>query len=364
MYKQIIRPLLFRYDSEFIHEMVMDRLSRHYQLLIPIQRLFQTADPALKQTLFNKTFPNPVGLAAGFDKWAKGIPAWNYLGFGFAEIGTITGLEQPGNDRPRLFRLPLDEALINRFGFNNSGAEKTAQTLSQWEKEGLLHRIPVGINIGKSKAVELANAKNDYLSSFERLWPYADYFVVNVSSPNTPHLRELQDRSWLTDILTVLSEKNSRLSRIAKIPPKAILVKIAPDLSLSQIDDVLSVIEITAIDGIVATNTTVERQGLRSEKRWTGEAGGLSGKPLRRMSTEIIRHIYRSTQGRIAIVGVGGIFTGDDAYEKIRAGASLVQIYTGFVYEGPRVCKNINGRLIQLLRRDGFRTVSEAVGKS
>jgi dihydroorotate dehydrogenase len=364
MYKSLIRPFLFQFDSETVHEFALRKLAKHYQWLRLFQRAFQFHDPILTQNLFNKTFPNPVGLAAGFDKFAIGIPAWNYLGFGFSEIGTITGLEQPGNPRPRLFRLKKDEALINRFGFNNSGAEKAAAQLDHWEKEGLLHTIPVGINIGKSKIVELDHAKEDYLTSFEKLWPYGDYFVVNVSSPNTPNLRELQDKAFLTDILILLSEKNTRLSHENKIPPKTILVKIAPDLSLSQIDDVISVVETTGIDGIVATNTTIERNDLRSDPTLTGETGGLSGKPLGKRSTEIIRYIYNVTQGKIKIIGAGGIFTAKDAYKKIRAGASLVQIYTGFIYEGPGICRRINKKLAALLKRDGFKNILEAVGRN
>lgn len=364
MYKSLIRPILFRFDSEDIHVFVLHRLARYHEILKHFRHLFQVHNPILAQTIFNKTFPNPVGLAAGFDKFAIGIPVWNYLGFGFSEIGTITGLEQPGNPRPRLFRLIEDEALINRFGFNNHGADKAAGRLEHWEKEHLLHDIPVGINIGKSKIVELDHAKNDYLSSFEKLWPYGDYFVVNVSSPNTPNLRELQDKSFLTDILMLLSEKNARLSHESKIPPKAILVKIAPDLSLSQIDDVISVVETTGIDGIVATNTTIERNGLRSDASLTNETGGLSGKPLEKRSTEIIRYIYTATQGKIMIIGAGGIFTAEDAYEKIRAGASLVQIYTGFIYEGPGICRKINKKLVKLLKRDGFKNIAEAVGRN
>lgn len=363
MYKTFIRPVLFQFDSETVHEFVLNRLAQQLHLLKIFRGTFKFENPLLRQTLFNKFFENPVGLAAGFDKFAKGIPVWDSLGFGFAEIGTITAQEQPGNDRPRLFRLKKDDALINRFGFNNPGSEKAERTLAEWEAEKILHAIPVGINIGKTKVVGLEKAKDDYLLSFERLWTYADYFVVNVSSPNTPNLRELQDKSFLTEILLALAERNVRLSRKALIPPKAILVKIAPDLSLSQIDDVLSVIETAGVDGIVATNTTVERKNLLSHAQLTNETGGLSGRPLKNISTEIIRHIYNSTQGKIVIIGVGGIFNGDDAYEKIKAGASLVQIYTGFIYEGPMICKKINKRLVELLKRDGFNNIVEAVGK-
>lgn len=363
MYKSLIRPFLFQFDSESVHDFVLSRLAHGHTFLKYFKKSFQVNDPALVQTLFNIPFQNPIGLAAGFDKFAKAIPVWNYLGFGFAEIGTVTGMEQPGNNRPRLFRLKKDEALINRFGFNNAGALKTASTLALWKTKKLLHSIPVGINIGKTKIVELKKAKDDYLFSFEKLWAYGDYFVVNVSSPNTPNLRELQDKSFLTDILQILTETNNRHCASAGQTPKPILVKIAPDLSLTQIDEVLQVIESTKIHGIVATNTTIERNGLLSDSLLKNETGGLSGKPLKKKSTEIIRHIYASTQGKIVIIGVGGIFNGDDAYEKIKAGASLVQIYTGFIYEGPAVCKKIHQRLIELVKRDGFKNIAEAVGK-
>ncbi|MBL7993744.1 quinone-dependent dihydroorotate dehydrogenase [bacterium] len=363
MYKKLIRPFLFQFDSETVHDFVLTRLVRNRVLLKYFEKLFQVNDPKLTQSVVNLHFPNPIGLAAGFDKYAKAIPVWKNIGFGFAEIGTVTGQEQPGNDRPRLFRLKEDEALINRFGFNNAGASKTASALESWKMKHLLHAIPLGINIGKTKMVELEKAKEDYLFSFETLWTYGDYFVVNVSSPNTPQLRELQDKSFLTDIIQILGGANTRLSKKTGLLPKPILVKIAPDLSLSQIDDVLKIIESTKISGIVAANTTIERKALLTDPRLAMETGGLSGKPLQKKSTEIIRHIYTSTQGKILIIGVGGIFTGDDAYEKIKAGASLLQIYTGFIYEGPMVCKKVNKRLIELVERDGFNNISEAVGK-
>lgn len=363
MYKKLIRPFLFQFDSESVHDFVLNRLAQNRRLLKYFQQSFQVNDPVLAQTFFGRSFRNPIGLAAGFDKYAKAIPAWNYLGFGFAEIGTVTGMEQPGNEHPRLFRLKKDEALINRFGFNNAGALKTASTLANWEAKRLLHTIPLGINIGKSKIIELEKAKEDYLFSFKNLWKYGDYFVVNVSSPNTPNLRELQDKSFLTDILQLLAETNTQMSAGLSQPEKPLFVKIAPDLSFSQIDAVLEVIDRVKINGIVATNTTIERNGLRSDKNLISESGGLSGKPLARKSTEIIRHIHSSTYGKLFIVGAGGIFNGDDAYEKIRAGASLLQLYTGFIYEGPMICKKINRKLIEYVKRDGFKNLSEAIGR-
>lgn len=360
IYRSMIRPMLFQFDSEAIHDFVVRRILSHDQLIRAMSPFFTYRHAALEQTVFDLTFPSPVGLAAGFDKMATGIPAWPALGFGFSEIGTVTGQAQPGNDKPRLFRLKKDDALINRFGFNNAGAIKTAETLRHWRKKGFLHTIPLGINIGKTKIVELEKAYEDYLFSFKTLWPYADYFVVNVSSPNTPNLRQLQDKSFLTDILKTLSAANGELSGDSKAKP--ILVKIAPDLTFGQIDDVLDVIQQTGINGIIATNTTVTRENLISDAVLQNEQGGLSGKPLRKKSTEVIRHIYKTTRGQLTIIGVGGIFTADDAYEKIKAGASLVQIYTGFIYEGPSICKKINRGLVTLLERDGIRNVAEAVG--
>ncbi|NUM79486.1 quinone-dependent dihydroorotate dehydrogenase [bacterium] len=360
VYRSLIRPILFQFDSETIHDFVLRRIISHHRLARAVSPFFTFRHPGLEQTIFDLTFPNPVGLAAGFDKMATGIPAWPSLGFGFSEIGTVTGQAQPGNDRPRLFRLKKDRALINRFGFNNNGALKTASTLQRWQEKNLLHSIPLGINIGKTKIVDLDKAHEDYSFSFKTLWPYADYFVVNVSSPNTPNLRQLQDKSFLTDILKTLSAANGEISGASKAKP--VLVKIAPDLTFEQIDDVLDVIQQTGINGIIATNTTIARENLTSDETLKNEQGGLSGKPLQKKSTEIIRHIYKITRGQLAIIGVGGIFTAEDAYEKIKAGASLVQIYTGFIYEGPSICKKINQGLVRLLERDGIRNVADAVG--
>ncbi len=362
IYKKILRPVLFRWDSETIHDFLLHQLSLNYAWLDRFQFAFQEAHPALAQMILNLKFANPVGLAAGFDKYAKAVPAWHTLGFGFAEIGTITAQAQTGNDKPRVFRLKKDEALINRFGSNNDGARRTAETLQAWEQKKLLRAIPLGVNIGKTKVVELIRAHTDYEFSFEQLWKLADYFTVNVSSPNTPNLRELQDESFLQEILQALAQTNRRLSLKYDSTQKPILVKIAPDLTFQQVDSVLGVVEKTQTSGILATNTTIRRDHLCSNEELYSESGGLSGKPLKDISTEMISHIYKSTGGKFLIVGAGGIFSGDDAYEKIKAGASLVQIYTGFIYEGPLICKKINRRLVQLLERDGFKNISEAVG--
>lgn len=356
LYKVLLRPLLFQRDPESIHDLAMRRLSAHGPLLKMGRPWFVYDDPLLHQTVMGLSLANPVGLAAGFDKMAMAIPAWAHLGFGFCEIGTVTGQRQPGNDKPRLFRLPTDQALINRFGFNNDGAEKTAARMAAGHRSV----IPLGINIGKTKITAIEHAVDDYVFSFRTLWPHADYFAVNVSSPNTPGLRELQDRPFLTDLLQALRIADRELAGPSRGKP--ILVKIAPDLSYAQIDDVLRVIEDTGIAGLIATNTTVTRDNLRSPETLRSEAGGLSGRPLRQRSTEIIRHIRRQMADRIVLVGVGGIFSAEDAYEKITAGASLIQVYTGFVYEGPGFCRKLNRRLATLLRRDGFSSLSDAIG--
>jgi dihydroorotate dehydrogenase len=362
IYKKILRPILFRWDSEAVHDFVLHQLSRHYRQVEHIRSVFQQRHPALTQTISSLKFVNPVGLAAGFDKYAQALPVWTYFGFGFAEIGTITAEEQPGNARPRLFRLTKDHALINRFGFNNQGALKTAAALHVWEQEQLLHTIPIGINIGKTKTVASDQAFRDYLFTFEKLWPYADYFTINVSSPNTPNLRELQERKFLEEILATLNRANQDLAAKFQMPVRPVFVKIAPDLAYSKIDEVLDVVEAAKINGIIAVNTTVQRENLLSGRKLISEAGGLSGKPLQKASTEIIRYIYRNTQRRLIIIGCGGIFNADDAYEKIKAGASLIQIYTGFIYEGPSISKKINRGLVRLIQKDGFRNISEAVG--
>lgn len=346
MYK-MIRPLLFRIDPEGIHDLILRRLERDPWWVRAGEPFWKYRHPMLRTSLWGVRFENPVGLAAGFDKRGACIPVWPRLGFGFAEIGTITAVEQEGNPKPRLFRLPEDRALINRFGFNNPGADATADRLSRHSP----HRIPLGVNIGKSKVAELKDAAGDYLKSFARLRPFADYFVVNVSSPNTPNLRQLQDRAYLTDILAALRSHNAPTH-------KPILLKIAPDLTWPQIDEVLAVVIEQHVDGVVATNTTVTRDHLRSAR--AVETGGLSGAPVRGRSTEIIRYIRR--QADVPIVGVGGIFTADDAYEKIRSGAALVQLYTGFVYEGPGACAAILRGLVRRLQRDGFQSLDQAIG--
>lgn len=332
----LIRKVLFRRDPEEVHYWAMAKLQTAYRnplLRSFMRKMFTYKKPSLERTLWGITFPNPVGLAAGFDKDARWINELSCLGFGFMEIGTVTPLAQPGNPKPRLFRLPEDKAVINRMGFNNEGATAAAERLSKPHE-----RIIVGGNIGKNKDTPNENAIDDYEKAFIALYNVVDYFVVNVSSPNTPGLRALQDKEPLTKILNRLQVLNKEMGK-----NRPILLKIAPDLTLEQLDDIISLVTETGIQGVVATNTTIDRSGLKSDaaKVESIGAGGLSGKPLTNRATDVIRYIHQKSNGNIKIIAAGGIFTAADAQEKLDAGASLVQVYTGFIYEGPAIASNI-----------------------
>jgi dihydroorotate dehydrogenase len=324
-----------------------------------IQQLCCYADPRLQQTLWGISFANPVGLAAGFDKNGTAGGAWSSLGFGFAELGTVTAHPQPGNPRPRLFRLPQDRAALNRMGFNNQGSAALAQRLQQ-QKDHRSWLIPLGINLGKSKVTPLAEAAFDYCTSFRLLYPYGDYFVVNVSSPNTPGLRSLQAVDQLVPILTALQQENHAA--------KPLLLKISPDLNDEEIRACADVALQHQLAGMIASNTTIRRTGLKTRilpetgQPLEAEAGGISGAPLRERSTQVIRVIYRHTQARLPIIGVGGIFTAEDAWAKITAGASLIQVYTGWVYEGPLMVRRILQGLGQKLQEHGISSLADAVG--
>ncbi len=336
----LIRKILFFVDAEKVHHWVMKRLSFAYSvglLRSLLKACFVVKDAGLERTLWGITFPNPVGLAAGFDKDAKYTDPLACLGFGFVEIGTVTPLAQPGNPRPRLFRLPADKALINRMGFNNDGAEAAAARLKHRRE-----RIIIGGNIGKNKDTPNENAGDDYEKCFRELYDSVDYFVVNVSSPNTPGLRALQDKEPLTDLLNRLQAINRQYHH------KPILLKIAPDLTNEQLDDIIDIVRNTELAGIVATNTTISRDKLATEVGIINEmgAGGLSGLPLRQRATNVIRYIHTHSNAEIPIIASGGIFTAADAREKLDAGASLVQVYTGFIYEGPGIAKKICKGLI------------------
>ena len=331
LYENLLRPLFFTLDPEKAHEIGVQtlRLLGHFPPLCrAVESAVGLAGKPRPVEAFGLRFPNAVGLAAGFDKDGLCWPAAAALGFGHVEIGTVTFQRQPGNPRPRLFRLPEERAVINRMGFNNEGAEAIAARLARKKGPGE-RRIPVGINIGKSKVVNLEHAAEDYLATFRLVAPHADYVAINVSSPNTPDLRKLQEESRLNELLKVLAEENTRLAK-----PLPLLVKIAPDLSFRQIDGVLETIQGLGLAGIIATNTTLARpEELFGLHR--AEAGGLSGPPLRTRSTQIIRYIHLRTEGRLPIIGVGGIEDAASASEKLDAGASLVQVYTGWIYRGP-----------------------------
>ena len=334
MYK-LIKPLLFQFDPENIHYVVTGALRRVNQIWGVksfLKNLYQLEDKRLAREVLGLKFKNPLGLAAGFDKNASLIEELAEFGFGFIEIGTVTPLPQPGNEKPRMFRLPQDDALINRMGFNNQGVDVVAARLKQLDRKGLI----IGGNIGKNKLTPNEDAVNDYIKCFDRLFDVVDYFVVNVSSPNTPGLRELQEKEPLKHILNTLQQRNNK-NQISR----PILLKIAPDLTNSQLDDIIEIVMETKIAGVIATNTTISRDDLLSSDNLKKESGGLSGKPLSIRSTEVIRYLSEHSNKSFVIIGVGGIHSPEDAIQKIQAGASLIQIYTGFIYEGPGLVKRI-----------------------
>jgi len=332
---ELIKPLLFQFDPENIHYAVtggLRRVNRIWGVKSILKNLYQLEDKRLEREVMGLKFKNPMGLAAGFDKNASMIEELAEFGFGFIEIGTVTPLPQPGNEKPRMFRLPQDNGLINRMGFNNQGVDVVAARLKQVDKKGLI----IGGNIGKNKLTPNEDAVSDYIKCFDRLFDVVDYFVVNVSSPNTPGLRELQEKEPLKHILNTLQQRNNKndISR-------PILLKIAPDLTNSQLDDIIEIVKETKIAGVIATNTTISRDDLKSSENLKKESGGLSGKPLTLRSTEVIRYLSEHSNKSFVIIGVGGIHSPQDAIEKIKAGASLIQIYTGFIYEGPGLVKRI-----------------------
>jgi dihydroorotate dehydrogenase len=348
IYKQLVRRSLFRMqggDAEAAHEWTLDALAEvcdSRAQLTALRRWYAVRSPKLERTVFGVRFPNPVGLAAGMDKNGLVLPAWAALGFGFVEIGTVTRHAQPGNPQPRLFRLPDSEAVINRMGFNNDGADALAARLRMHA-----HRlVPLGISLGKSKVTPVAEAMEDYRYSLRALYPYGDYFAINVSSPNTPGLRGLQDRAALDELLEALRIDTNRLASIQGKPPKPLLVKLAPDLSDSAIRELVQVCLDRRISGVIATNTTLDRRGVaESDAAVALEDGGLSGRPLAARALEVVSLISRETEGRLPIIGVGGVFGPDDAKRMFDAGASLIQVFTGFIYEGPGLVRRINRAL-------------------
>ncbi|MFD2823966.1 quinone-dependent dihydroorotate dehydrogenase [Lacinutrix iliipiscaria] len=343
MYKRFIRPLFFLFDPEKIHHFTFKCIRLINK--IPgfssiIKQLYVIEDKRLERQLFGLTFKNPVGLAAGFDKDAKLFNELSSFGFGFIEIGTLTPKPQEGNPKKRLFRLKADQAIINRMGFNNGGVVEAVERLKHPSTSLRSRGVLIGGNIGKNKVTPNEHAVDDYKICFNALFDYVDYFVVNVSSPNTPNLRALQDKEPLTKLLKVLKEENA-----SKNYQKPILLKIAPDLTKEQLLDIIDIVASTKIDGVIATNTTISRKDLQSENK--SEVGGLSGKPLTSRSTEVIRFLSEQSNKAFPIIGVGGIHTKEDALEKLNAGADLVQLYTGFIYEGPQLIKRINKALLQ-----------------
>ena len=342
IYRRAIRPLLFTQDPEFAHEKTLEMLALASGLPAGIARAAYTHS-RLRSEVAGIAFPNPVGLAAGCDKNGKAIPVWASFGFGFVETGTVTAQPQPGNPKPRVFRLPEQGALINRLGFNSDGSEVVAKRIAKLRR-GRKLSTPLGINIGKTKLVSGDDATlDDYRTSFRRLSRLADFVIINVSSPNTPGLREWQEKDKLAILLKMLSEDGIALARKRSEVPVPLFVKISPDMTESAMAEVVEVVFETGITGIIATNTTITREGIAgrgTEK--ASETGGLSGKPLKSRATEVIRQLSRMTEGKLPLIGVGGIFTAQDAYERIKAGASLVQIYTAMVYEGPLLARKIN----------------------
>ncbi|MEM9685923.1 MAG: quinone-dependent dihydroorotate dehydrogenase [Bacteroidota bacterium] len=341
MYKKIIRPLLFLFDPENVHHFTFTALRLFFRIpFLPllVKRHYTTPHNALEREVIGLKFKNPVGLAAGFDKDARLFNELANFGFGFIEIGTVTPKPQQGNPKKRLFRLKKDHALINRMGFNNQGVEPVVTRLKK--NKGVL----IGGNIGKNKTTPNEKAIEDYNTCFHALYPYVDYFVVNVSSPNTPNLRALQDKAPLTALLQALQKENAK-----KPAKKPVLLKIAPDLTNAQLSDIITIVEETHIAGVIATNTTTAKDGLTSPHK--NETGGLSGKPLQKRSTEVIRFLAENRKKAFAIIGAGGIMTAADAMEKIEAGADLIQLYTGFIYEGPRLIKSIHKAIIQKSER-------------
>ncbi len=346
IYKSYFRPILFKVNPETIHHFVFKTLK--FVFKIPgaaffAKSLFVNKNKKLERTVFGIRFPNPVGLAAGMDKNAHLYEEFIAMGFGFVEIGTVTPLPQPGNEKPRMFRLPQDAAIINRMGFNNDGVEVVANRLRKKNAT-----LIVGGNIGKNKITENSKAIDDYEVCFRVLFSSVNYFAVNVSSPNTPGLRSLQDKGPLLEILLRLQNLNAVLAIQYNCTRKPILLKIAPDLTIDQLDEIIEVVLESKIDGVIATNTTVSRENLKSDKKEIEFAGsgGLSGKPLGKRSTEVIRYLSGKSGGKFKIIGVGGIHSADDALEKLNAGADLIQLYTGFIYEGPSLIKDINKALL------------------
>ena len=361
LYRNLLRPLMFRLPPETAHELA---------LRAPAWAIRLAAGPSVASpgavTRFGLKFPNPIGLAAGFDKDARWFTALAKLGFGSIEVGSVTAEAQPGNPTPRLFRLSRDSALLNRMGFNNRGSEAMALRLAATDLAAFKSQSVLGINLGKTKIVPLDRAADDYCLSFQRLFDFGDYFVINVSSPNTPGLRSLQDRGPLTEILSRIGGLNRQVASDKQIAPRPVFLKIAPDLENEHLSAIVDLALETSVAGLIATNTTISRSGLRASEdrlRAIGD-GGLSGKPLFQRTCQVVSHLFRRLAGRLPIIGVGGVFSGEDAWQLIGDGASLVQLYTGFIYGGPGIVKSINRCLISKIAAANLPNLSAAVGRN
>lgn len=361
MVYHLAKKVLFRMEPEQAHTWTIRGLHAvpHIPGGLAVMESMYGIKPetALTQELFGHRFSSPVGLAAGLDKNGSTVPAFSSIGFGFMEVGTVTPKAQPGNDKPRLFRLVQDEALINRMGFNNEGADAMARHL---ERSMKYRSIPVAVNIGKNKTTPNEEAALDYQIGVKKLYRHADFFVINISSPNTPDLRKLQHGESLKQLLTIVKQEMKEQGKREGQHEKAILVKIAPDLNDEELEQIVHTTISCGMNGIICTNTTLSREGLNDPLR--DEIGGMSGRPLRERSTEIVRRVYAQTGGKLPIIGCGGIWNAQDAYEKIRAGASLVELYTALIYQGPGLLRQIQQGLLQKLRSDGFSHISEAIG--
>tara|TARA_B100001123_G_scaffold445718_1_gene598044 strand:+ start:86 stop:1201 length:1116 start_codon:yes stop_codon:yes gene_type:complete len=365
LYRKILRPAVFLQDSEKAHSRFLSLLS-----MVSKSRFLSSifgnlyGSPELPVRLFGIDFPNPLGIAAGMDKNGDAVPAWQSIGFGFSEIGGVTLHDQIGNPRPRMFRATAERALVNRMGFNNIGAELVYDKLSYWKEKSLWPGAPIGINLGKSKITALKDAPRDYSGSIKILWDHADFFVINVSSPNTEGLRDLQQPKYLDSIFKECQKVNQECSEFRGKDLKPLMIKIAPELDENQLQSIIELVPKNNIQGLIATNTTTHRPETtdKNSKSIYKQNGGLSGLPLRDRSTEMIRKIYKMTDGKVPIVGVGGVFTANDAWDKITAGASLIQLYTGLVFQGPGIARNIVTGLAKKVRYSGFKNISEAVG--
>ncbi|WP_127588633.1 quinone-dependent dihydroorotate dehydrogenase [Paenibacillus koleovorans] len=360
LYRNIAKPFLFRMDAEKAHHLTVDSLGKLSAVPGALQLLKSMYGvphhPELAVTIESLTFPNPIGLAAGLDKNAVAVQGFSALGFGFMEAGTVTPRPQVGNDKPRLFRLPSDDALVNRMGFNNVGAEQMAVNLFKAGRPP----IPIAVNIGKNKDTPNEEAELDYRKCVQTLYPFGDFFVVNISSPNTPGLRNLQHGADLQRLIEAVKEEMNIQHAKKGGPAKPIFVKIAPDVTGIELEYMVETIAQGEVSGIIATNTTISRDGLTHQN--ARETGGLSGKPLTRRATDVVREVYKHTQGKLPIIGCGGIFTPQDAYDKIRAGASMVEVYTALIYQGPGLIRELGEGLLALLKRDGYSHISQAVG--